>query len=132
MEEKVVFNNSLGTVTDKRIIFNFKGGTEDVPVRQVTSVSYEKKRNVLMAGINIGIALFILIGIAQFDRVQGSVIVFGILGFLGFGAIGIAHYIGNYYISISTAGTNRPPMKVEMAKTQDGYDFTQAIRQVIL
>jgi hypothetical protein len=131
-EEKVVFNNGLGTITDKRAIFNFKGGTEDVPIKQITSVSFERKQNIPLAIIYFAVCLIILFAIGNLHDVQGGVIVFGILGIVFFGLIGVAYYIGNYYIKISTAGQDMPPMKVEMAKTKDGREFTDALRRQII
>ena len=47
--EKILFSNSFGSVTDKRIILNYKSGTEDLPVGQITSVSYQHRRNYVFA-----------------------------------------------------------------------------------
>jgi hypothetical protein len=131
-EEKVVFNNGLGTITDKRAIFNFKGGTEDVPIKQITSVSFERKQNIPIALFYFVICLLILYGIGTMNEVQGSLIVIGIVAVVFCGFVGVAYYIGNYYIKISTAGHDRPPMKVEMAKTKDGREFTDALRKQII
>jgi hypothetical protein len=43
--EKMLFSNSFDLLTDKRIILNYKKGTEDLPVGQITSVSYQHRRN---------------------------------------------------------------------------------------
>ena len=129
--EEVIFTNALGTITDKRAIFNFKSGTEDVPLKQITSVSFERKQNI-PALLYFALCFFILYTIGKMDSVSGIVIVLGIILILIFGLTGIAYYIGNYYIKISTAGHDRPPMKVEMAKTKDGREYTNVLRRQII
>jgi len=44
-DEKMLFSNGFGSVTDKRVILNYKDGSEDIPISQVSSVSYKHERS---------------------------------------------------------------------------------------
>lgn len=131
MEEKILVSNSLGVVTSKRVTFNLKEGREDISLTQVTSVSYEKRQNILMASLCFLVAVVMLIGVFQMPAVPGSVIVVVLILFILFALLGTAHYIGNYYMRISISGVDRPLMKVEMSKTKEGREIIDAIRAQI-
>ena len=130
--EKIIYTNTFGTVTDKRIILNHKSGTEDIPVGQISSIGFQHKRNYFSSIgsfiIGLGILFFML---SSLERIPGAaVLIFIILVIFAF-LSGLANWIGHHEIVISTAGQNRKPLKVEMAKTKDGRQFVDAVKKSI-
>lgn len=131
-EEKITYINNFGTVTDKRIIINYKTGTEEIPIGQISSVAFLHKRNYFFS---IGGFAIVLLGIieiiANLERLSGVavliIILFIIFAFLS----GFANWIGHHTIVISTAGKNRKPLKVEFSKTHEGRQFVDAVKKAI-
>jgi hypothetical protein len=130
--ENKIFTNTFGMVTDKRIILNYKSGAEDIPVEQISSISFQYKRNYFFAigGFAIGIValIFMLTNLSHLGGFEVLIIIIiTILGLLS----GLANWIGHHNIVISTSGKNRKPLKVEMAKTRDGRQFVDAVKKVL-
>jgi len=139
--ENILFSNSFGSVTDKRIILNYKSGTEDLPVGQITSVSYQYKRNYIFAigGFLITIGGFygLLAPLndlnsrfkAEYEEGIPPLIFlfFIIVGLLS----GIANWIGHNNIQISAGGKDRKPLRVERSRTREGREFVDAVKRVI-
>jgi hypothetical protein len=48
-DERLHFSNIFGSVSDKRIVLNHKNGSEEIPKGQITSVSFQKVRNLFMS-----------------------------------------------------------------------------------
>lgn len=132
--ERILFTNSFGTVSDKRIILNLKNGAEDIPVQKISSISFKRKRN-----IPVGI-IFFLVGIGSIVEIMSAgkfglpsyMIIIGIVVFLFFGLAGLAYIVGHYQIRINVSGVDRKPIKVEIAKAKAGYEFTEAIRKQLI
>ena len=130
--EKIIFTNSFGTVSDKRVIVNYKNGSEDFPLKQISSVSFERKQNIPLAIIYFIVGVGILVSIFNMQEVPGTMIVVALVFFLFCVLVGVAYYIGNHQIKISAAGQSHKPIKVEMAKTREGREFSDAIRRQII
>lgn len=130
--EKVIFTNSFGTVTDKRVIVNCKNGSEDIPFKQISSVSFERKQSITLAVFYFIVALGLLVGIFALPRIPAAFVIVVIFLFLFFILIGIAFYVGNHQIKIGAGGNDRKPIKVEMAKTNEGREFSAAIRRQLI
>ena len=131
--EKMLFSNLFGSVTDRRVILNYKKGTEDLPVAQITSVGYQHSRNYIFSIGNflISIGGFVAM-LANINEIQGLgvliILMIIILALLS----GIANWIGHHYIQISAGGMDRKPLKVEMSKTKEGRDFVNAVKKVVI
>lgn len=128
--EKVLFRNSFGSVTDKRIILNYKRGSEDIPIGQITSVSYQHKRNYVFLIFSFFMTIcglvFLFATISNMHGVEVLVILlFIIIAMLS----SIAHWIGHYNIQISAGGNNRKLLRVEMSKTREGREFVDAVKK---
>lgn len=132
-KENIVFSNSFGTVTNKRIVLNYKSGSEDLPVGQITSVAYKHKRNYFLAVGSFILCLGgLIILISQLHIIGGAevllLLVFIVIALLS----GIANWIGHHNICIGTGGKDRKPLKAEMSKTRDGRDFVEAVKKVVI
>lgn len=131
--EKILFSNSFGSVTDKRIILNYGNGTEDIPVGQITSVSYQHDRSYFysISGFLIAIGGFIVM-LANIQVLGGVavlvIIVLVIIGILS----GIANWVGHHNIKISAGGKDRKPLKAELSKTNEGRLFVEAIKRAVI
>jgi hypothetical protein len=131
--EKLLFSNSFGSVTDKRIILIYKSGTEDLPIGQITSVSYQHKRNYFFAigGFLISIS-GLLATLANISHIGGLevliIFTFVIVALLS----GFANWIGHHNIQISASGKDRKPLKVEMSKTREGREFVEAVKRAVI
>lgn len=133
MDENKIFSNYFGTITDKRVTIKHKNGSQDIPLNQVTSVSFFRKQNKPFAIINFIISLVVLI--VPFTRqhhIDTGLVIAGIILFIIFVLNGIANYLGNHQIIISTAGKELKPVKVEMSKTSEGREFSDALRKQII
>ena len=133
--EKMLFSNSFGSVTDKRIILNYKSGTEDLPVGQITSVSYQHKRNYVFAfgGFLISLGGLIAIAIlANISNLNGAGVLIILLIIIVALLSGIANWIGHHNIQISAGGKDRKPLRAEMSKTRDGREFVDAVKRVVI
>lgn len=130
--EQIIFNNSFGTISNKRVILNYKNGSEDIPIRQISSIAFERNRSIFLATIFIVSSILILIGLAQIRSVSDGIIVLAIIFFILFMLIGIAYYIGNHLIELNISDSGKKIIKVEMAKKQEGKAFFNAIRKQII
>ena len=131
--EKILFSNSFGSVTDKRIILNYKDGTEDLPVGQITSVSYQHSRNYVFAIggflIFIGGLVAMLVNISHTGGAEVLIILlFLIVALLS----SIANWIGHHNILISSGGKDRKPLRAEMSKTREGREFADAVKRSVI
>lgn len=131
--EKILFSNSFGSVTDKRIILNYKSGTEDLPIGQITSVSYQHQRNYVFAFGGFLITLGGLVAmLANISHIGGAevliILLFVIVALLS----GIANWIGHHNIQISAGGKDRKPLKAEMSKTREGREFVDAVKRAVI
>jgi hypothetical protein len=130
--EAVLFKNHFGTVTDKRITLKYKSGAEDIPIGHITSVSLKRKRNYFMAVGSFVISFAMLFFALTNHRNAGGIEMFVVfLLVLVMAFVGIAHWMGNHNIVISTSGQDRKPLKVEMSKTREGREFVEAVKKAI-
>ena len=131
--EKILFSNSFGSVTDKRIILNYKSGTEDLPVGQITSVSYQYSRNYVFA---IGGFLICVGGLvamfANISHIGGAEVLIILLFIIVALLSGIANWIGHHNIQISAGGKDRKPLRAEMSKTREGREFVDAVKRIVI
>jgi hypothetical protein len=132
MNESMIFTNSFGSVTNKRVIINYKGGVQDIPISQVTSVSFERKQNKILSAVYFLSAIGSIFLMVSSHRNIGIevILIFLLLVFLILA--GISNYIGRYYIGLTIAGKEAKPIKVEMGKVKEGSEFYQAIRKQII
>jgi len=131
--EKILFSNSFGSVTDKRIILNYKSGTEDLPIGQITSVSYQHKRNYVFAigGFLIAISGLVVM-LANISDIGGAEVLIILLFIIVALLSGIANWIGHHNIQISAGGKDRKPLKAEMSKTIEGREFVNAAKKAVI
>ena len=129
--EDVLFNNNFGKVTNKRISLNYKTGTEDIPLKQITSVSLQHKRNYFFSVSSFIVAFVFLVFMIAGPGLRGPELVILLLIFAVALLSGIANWFGHHNIVVSTAGTDRKPLKVEMAKTKDGREFVLAVKKAL-
>ena len=131
--EKILFSNSFGSVTDKRIILNYKSGTEDLPVGQITSVSYQHRRNYVFAIGGFIISLGGLIAmLANISNIGGAEVLIILLFLIVALLSGIANWIGHQNIQISAGGKDRKPFRAEMSKTREGREFVVAVKRGVI
>lgn len=130
--EKIIFTNSFGKVTEKRIIVNLKNGNQDIPLQKIASVGFERKRRVPIAILYYVISGLFLYEIAIQGSLPGYLIVVITLLVIFFLLSGTAYFIGSYRINIHIEGSPIKPIKVEMAKTKAGHEFAEAVRNEIV
>lgn len=131
--ENLIFSNTFGSVTDKRVILNYKGGTEDIPVGQITSISYQHERNYIFAlgGFLIGFGGLVAM-LANISNLGGAevlvILLFVIIGLLS----GVANWVGHHNIIISAGGKDRKPLKAELSKAREGREFVEAAKRAVI
>lgn len=128
--EKSIYSNYFGSVTDKRVMLNYKSGVEDIPVSQISSISFQRKRNYFIAVSSFVLAI-VLIALLLLNSASGveAIIYFVFIVFLLIS--GAANWLGHHVILISAAGKDRKPLKVEMSKTKEGLLFVEAVKKII-
>jgi len=133
--EHLQFSNAFGSVTDKRIVLYHKNGSEEIPIGQITSISFQKARNVFMSIFSFLFSILIIVYIVTIINSrssEGSIIVLIASALLIISVLsGIANWIGHHNIVISAGGKDRKPIRVEMAKTREGKDFVNAIKKLL-
>ena len=130
--EYMILQNSIGIITNKKLVLKYKNGNEEIPVSKVTSVSYIHKRGYFFAIGNFVFTAILLITwfltINQSGAVYGLVmLIISIFSIL----TGIANWVGNYDIIISVNGNNRKPLSVSFSKTKEGLDLVNSIKKEI-
>lgn len=134
-DERLHFSNLFGTVTDKRIILNYKNGSEEIPKGQITSISFQQERNMFISIFSFLISILLISFMAvviNSGSSEGGIIVL-IASFLLILCVlsGIANWIGHHNIVVSAGGKDRKPIRVEMSKTREGKEFVNAIKRLI-
>lgn len=129
--EKIIYSNSLGSVTDKRVILNYKSGTEDISLWLISSVRFKHKRNYFFSIGSLVAVLLLATPLLVNDHNPGSLIIVTFIGILFFILSGLANWIGHHNIVINVSGQNIRPLKVEMAKTKEGKRLVDAINNSI-
>ena len=122
--EKFVYSNTFGTITDKRVFLNYKSGTESIPLDQVNTVSFLRKRNYFFA-----VGSFAAIALTPTYFANAITIIIIVLFFM---ISGIANWIGHHNIIVRVGAEKKKPLKVEMAKTKDGKQFVEALKKSIV
>jgi len=133
--EHLQFSNTFGSVTDKRIVLNHKNGSEEIPIGQITSISFQKARNTFMSIFSFLFSILIILWIVTVINSRSSeggiiVLIASVLLIVSV-LSGIANWIGHHNIVISAGGKDRKPIRVEMSKTRDGKDFVNAIKKLL-
>jgi hypothetical protein len=133
--EHLKFSNTFGSVTDKRIVLNHKNGSEEIPIGQITSISFQKARNTFMSIFSFLFSILIILWIVTVINSRSSeggiiVLIASVLLIVSV-LSGIANWIGHHNIVISAGGKDRKPIRVEMSKTREGKDFVNAIKKLL-
>jgi hypothetical protein len=97
-DEKIIFTNSFGTVSDKKVIINYKNGSEEISLWQISSVSFVRKRNIPLSLLYFFIGIVLLKLIFGLSQIPLSVVIIVLILFLFFALVGIAYFIGNHQI----------------------------------
>jgi hypothetical protein len=133
IEETSVFKNSFGSVTNKRVVLQYKSGTEDIPIGQISSISFRRKRNYFLsiASFIIAIIFGCILGV-NLEDASGAIAILLFL-FIVFSLLsGIANWVGHHEILISAGGKDRKALKVELAKTKEGLEFVSCIKETVI
>jgi hypothetical protein len=134
-DERLHFSNLFGTVTDKRIVLNYKNGSEEIPKGQITSISFQQERNMFMSIFSFlfsTVLVFYILYVINLGRTEGGIIVIVAFVLLIISVLsGIANWMGHHNIVISAGGKDRKPIRVEMSKTSQGKEFVNAVKKLI-
>ena len=133
IDETSVFKNSFGSVTNKRVVLQYKSGTEEIPIGQISSISFQRKRNYFLSfgSFIIAIILACILGI-NLEHTSGveALLLFLLIIFSLFS--GIANWVGHHEILISAGGKDRKALKVEFAKTKEGLAFVSCLKETVM
>ena len=130
--EKLIFNNDLGSVTDKRVIIFNKSETKSFLINHILSVSLERKNNIFLAIVNFLVSIISFISLYVFRLAEWYILLILLIFGIVFLAICLAYYLGNYYLQISSGIEKIKPIKIEMSKTKEGKLLFNAIYSIIL
>jgi hypothetical protein len=130
--EYIILQNSIGIITNKKLVLKYKNGNEEIPISKITSVSYNHKRGYFFAIGNFVFTAILLI--TCFVTINQSGAVYCLIMFIIsiFSMLtGIANWVGNYDILISVNGNNRKPLSVSFSKTKEGLNLVNSIKKEI-
>ncbi len=132
-KENIFFSNQFGTVSDKRIILNYKTGSENLPIRQVSSVKFHHRRRIILGSIlfllSLSAVLFLYLDGLDFQYIE-SFIAIGVFALTFPWAI--YSWIGTRYILISVGGRNRKRLKVSRTKVKEGKEYVSAVQNSLI
>jgi hypothetical protein len=134
--EKISFSNSLGSITEKRVILNYVNGSEDIPMSQITSVSFKQKQNkglsILLFTLAIPFLFIPFISLMYTGNLGLPELLISLFLCVSCIILGVKLWIGSKAIFISVAGNDRKPLKVSSVKSEEARQFTDAIKNVAL
>lgn len=134
--EKISFSNSLGSITEKRVILNYANGSEDIPISQITSVSFKQKQNkglsIVLFTLAIAFLFIPFILLMNTGSLGGPELLISLLICVSCIIFGVKLWIGSKAIFISVAGNDRKPLKVSAVKSEEARQFADAIKNVVL
>lgn len=120
--ETTNFTNEFGSITDKKVTINYKNGSEEIILSQISSVSFNYRRNYI--GISIGLALIVF---GAFNVKVGKVeaLVLAGVGLL----VAAANWIPEYKLTISVGGVDRKPIKIKNSNKDQGLAFANQLKE---
>ena len=132
-KENIFFSNQFGTVSDKRIILNYKTGSENLPIRQVSSVKFYHRRRIILGSIlfllSLSAVLFLYLDGLDFQYIESFI---AIAVFVLTFPWAIYSWIGTRYILISVGGRNRKRLKVSRTKVKEGKEYVSAVQNSLI
>ncbi len=135
-KEKIIITNSFGTVTNERIVFNTKYGTEEMGVRDVYSVSFSRTHNAVPAIIYSVLSVAVLVGVYfvestpdLFEVIPKLVVILGIVVGGGLFLLSMVQFLGRHVLKINEVGDERRMIDVKLSLTKEGRDFAEAIER---
>ena len=131
--ENIILTNIFGMVTDKRVTLHYKSGTEDIPIEQITSISFLHKRNLIFAAVGFFsvIVFFVLLIVLLVKESSGLFILLSVVLILFGFLTGLANWVGHHVIIIHAEREKRKPLKVEMSRTKEGKQFVDTIKKLM-
>ena len=123
--EETFLENSFGTVTSRRVIYNrakgyFSGGSrEDIPLKHVTAVRLETSRSILGGIVCLLFGMAMLVG-----NLNVVAKVFGLLLL----AVGVLCLWGSPRVVVNTAGNDLRPAKGAPWQQGEATSFVEALR----
>ena len=137
--EKIIVANEFGTVSNEKVIVNMSNSREiHIPLKQIYSISFRRKHNIIPAifyfvlCISLLIGVFIIEGIPElFDSIPKAYVIIAILITSILFLVSMFQYMGHHIIRINEVGDDRKFIKVKLSKTKDGREFSQAIEHLL-
>lgn len=130
--EIIAISNIFGVVTDKRVIIYNPRGVEDIPVKKISSIIFEQKKNKLFGVMSTVVAALLLGIITFFSNIPGYVVAIWVLlvsvCLLG----GVIFFVGDFQIRIKVEGKGEKKIKVKFARFRQGSEYANAIRKQLL
>lgn len=129
--EIIIFSNSFGVITNKRIVVHYRHGATDIPLDEVSDVSFERRQSILLTMVYFAAGILVLVNIYSKPTASNAFVIFSWMLFIYLVLIGVAYFIGHHKIVLNVAGRHCKPVKVEMARTKEGKAFVDAIQRQI-
>lgn len=138
-EEKMIITNSFGTVTNKRVQFTTKEYENELPIKNIYSITFPRKHNIIPATIYFILSISLLVSVfviestpELFEKIHLWIIILCIIGTGVLFILSMVQYLGHHIIRINDMGEDRILIKVKLSQTKEGRDFMQAIEEHIV
>ena len=119
--ERLSFQNTLGVVTDRRLILTNGRSQRDIPLRSIASIEDSSFRHPIIA------LLFAVIGVALLTRGPVMIIPAALLFLLA-----IFVFIGSKSVAISIASGDKITLPTSRFRSKDAASFTDAARHQLV
>ncbi len=124
ISEQTIFQNEIGRITDRRLIFESGGGRgshsqRDIPLRSISSVVFETKRHPLIAALFAAIGAVALLKTLNAGGVVVAVILFG---------LAVSLFLGSRSIQIALTDGDKQDIRVRPMQAKRAQPFVDALR----
>jgi hypothetical protein len=124
--EKIVFKNSFGIVSNQKVSLNTKYGWEEIPLKEISSISFERKFPLWVNYfVPDAIVLFVVLKMSSDRSAIIPAVLVGLALILLL--IGAFYYIGSHRIILIMADGKRRSIRVEVTSEEKGRKFANAI-----
>ena len=127
--EKLIFSNSLGTVSNIKVTVNHKNGSENILLKQISTISYDDKRKAPLFIFLYGIVgTTVIFYILFFAKRNGFTSAVEFIIILLLSPPGLIYVYGYHEILINVDGKNRR-YRIKMVKAKEALDFVHAVKE---
>lgn len=131
--EHLIFSNSLGLITNKKIALKRSSEPKELPVENIEAIHLEKKKFPFLASASLTISAVLFIYVIFNFRYLSNTSILSMVFLSGFCfATFLFTLVGQHYIVLSTKDKKREMISVNLLNIRKGRLFVEMVRTVIV